>query len=223
MKKKFTHLFFFLLLFGVSSMSFGQGITVSGKVVTQEDGQPLPGVTVLVQNSNVGTVTDIDGNYTINVPSGSNVLTFSFMGFKSQTVSINNRSRVDVSMVSDTEQLSEFVVTAFGLTQEKKKLAFSQQEVGSSEIMASREQNVVDALNAKVAGVQVTRQGGAAGAGSSIVIRGIQSISGQNQPLFVVDGVPVNNAFRSSTGTSSGVDNANRAIDINPNDIESIS
>jgi TonB-linked SusC/RagA family outer membrane protein len=223
MRKNFTLLVFFLSAFCLSLQGFGQSLSVSGNVTSQEDGMPLPGVSILVQGTNTGTVTDLDGNYSINVPSGNSVLTFSFIGFGAETVRVNNRSTIDVVMSPDTEQLGEVVVTAFGLTQEKKKISFSQQEVGSAEILASREQNVVDALNAKVAGVQVTRQGGSAGAGSSIVIRGIQSISGQNQPLFVVDGVPINNSFRASIGTSGGVDYANRAIDINPNDIESIS
>ncbi|MBW3466458.1 SusC/RagA family TonB-linked outer membrane protein [Arthrospiribacter ruber] len=223
MRKNFTLLIFLFSAFCLGHHGFGQGMAVSGNVTSQEDGMPLPGVSILVQGTNTGTVTDIDGNYSINVPSGNSVLTFSFIGFGAETVRVNNRSTVDVVMSPDTEQLGEVVVTAFGLTQEKKKISFSQQEVGSAEILASREQNVVDALNAKVAGVQVTRQGGSAGAGSSIVIRGIQSISGQNQPLFVVDGVPINNSFRASIGTSGGVDYANRAIDINPNDIESIS
>lgn len=223
MKQKFTvSITLFFLLFGISFTGFSQTL-VSGKVISQEDEQPLPGVSVLVQNTNIGTVTDIDGNYSINVPEGRNTLTFSFIGYKRQVIAVNNRTSINVSMVTDTEQLGEVVVTAFGLTQEKKQISFSAQEVGGSEILASREQNVVDALNAKVAGVQVTRQGGSAGAASSIVIRGIQSISGQNQPLFVVDGVPINNSFNATIGTSGGVDYANRAIDINPNDIESIS
>lgn len=223
MKQKFTNpMLFLLMMFGFVFQAYAQ-TTVRGRVVAQEDGQPLPGVTVLVQGTSVGSVTDIDGNYIINVPSGSNTLIFSFIGYRRQTVAINNRTTLNITMVSETEQLSEVVVTAFGLTQEKKKISFAAQEVDGSELIASREQNIVDALNAKVAGVQVTRQGGSAGAASSIVIRGIQSISGQNQPLFVVDGVPINNSFNATVGTAGGVDYANRAIDINPNDIESIS
>lgn len=224
MRKKFTSIFLLcLLILSVPMMVNAQQLTVRGKVVSQEDGQPLPGVTILVQNTSIGSVTDIDGNYTISAPSANSVLTFSFIGFKSQAIPLNGRSVVNVNMVTDTEQLSEVVVTAFGLTQEKKKISFAAQEVRGDEILASREQNIVDALNAKVAGVQVTRQGGSAGAASSIVIRGIQSISGQNQPLFVVDGVPINNSFNATLGTAGGVDYANRAIDINPNDIENIS
>ncbi|WP_194777698.1 SusC/RagA family TonB-linked outer membrane protein [Pararhodonellum marinum] len=222
MKHLFTKIMavFFLSLFCLSLSAQAQ--TVRGKVTDQSSGEPIPGVSVLVQNTNVGSVTDIDGNYVIEVPSGNQNLVFSFIGFESQTIAVNNRSTLDVRLRQDVTDMQEVVVTAFGLTQEKKKISFSAQEVNSTEIMQSREQNVVDALNAKVAGVQVTRQGGSAGAGSSIVIRGIQSISGQNQPLFVVDGVPVNNSFRASIGTSGGVDYANRAIDINPNDIETI-
>lgn len=222
MMKKITYPVLFLLVFLLSIPLYAQQ-TVSGRVTSQEDGEPLPGVSVVIQGTTTGTVTDLDGLYSIEVPQASATLQFSFIGFESQNVPVRNRSTIDVAMSATVSQLTEVVVTAFGLTQEKKRLAFSQQEVGSTEITASREQNVVDALNAKVAGVQVTRQGGSAGAGSSIVIRGIQSISGQNQPLFVVDGVPINNSFRASIGTSAGVDYANRAIDINPNDIESIS
>lgn len=222
MKRKFTGLLLFLWLtsFGIPEV-FAQNVTIRGKVTSRDDGQPLPGVTVLVQNSTIGTVTDIDGNYSINVPSENNILTFSFIGFVGQSVEINNRSTVDVVMVTDTRQLSEVVVTAFGIEQDKKSLVSATQEVKSQEISLSREGNLVDALNAKVAGVQITRQAGSAGAASSIVIRGMSSISGENQPLFVIDGIPVNNEFRTRS-RSSGVDVSNRAIDINPNDIESI-
>jgi len=128
MKRKITNLilFFLVIIIGIPEV-LAQDITVRGKVTSREDGQPLPGVTVLIQNTTVGTVTDIDGNYSINVPSGSNVLTYSFIGFVGQTIQINNRSTIDVVMVTDTRQLSEVVVTAFGLTQEKKKISFSAQ------------------------------------------------------------------------------------------------
>lgn len=221
MRKKFTLLLTLGLMVFWASPLLAQ-TTISGKVTTNEDGEPLPGVSVLVEGTSIGAVTDIDGLYSINVPSGRTTLSFSFIGYKRQSIAIGNMNTINVVMEPDTEQLTEVVVTAFGLTQEKKKISFAAQEVDETEIIASREQNIVDALNAKVAGVQVTRQGGAAGAASSIVIRGNQSISGQNQPLFVVDGVPINNSFNATIGTSGGVDYANRAIDLNPNDIESV-
>lgn len=222
MRKCFTRLKIPFLLFLFSSgMAVAQEVTVGGKVSSQEDGAPLPGVSVLVQGSQVGTVTDLDGNYSINVPAGNAVLEFSYIGFNRQTVQVRNRATVNVALTPDIAQLSEVVITAFGIEREKKALVSSTQEVKGRELFLSREPNMVDALNAKVAGVQVTRQGGSAGAASSIVIRGMSSISGENQPLFVVDGIPINNSFRTTT-RSSGVDVPNRAIDINPNDIESM-
>lgn len=211
-----------LFLFCAVGLALAQDRVVTGTVTSAADGAPLPGVNVIVKGTSVGSITDVDGRYQISVPVNGRSLVFSYIGFVSEEIEIANRSTVNMQMFADIKELSEVVVTAFGLTQEKKQIAFAAQEVDGSEILASREQNVVDALNAKVAGVQVTRQGGSAGAASSIVIRGIQSISGQNQPLFVVDGVPINNSFNATIGTSGGVDYANRAIDINPNDIETI-
>jgi TonB-linked SusC/RagA family outer membrane protein len=198
-----------------------QEITVTGRVASTDDQAALPGVSVFVKGSQTGTVTDAEGRYTISVPSPSSVLVISFIGYKTIEVPVQGRSTVDVSLESDITQLGEVVVTAFGIAQEKKALISATQEVTGKELGLSRETNLVDALNAKVAGVQITRQGGSAGAASSIVIRGLSSISGENQPLFVVDGVPINNSYRTTSRTAS-VDAPNRAIDINPNDIESI-
>ncbi len=197
--------------------------TISGRVVSSDDGSALPGVNVLLKDTQTGTVTDSDGRYTINASGESVVLVYSFIGFVTAEVDAAGRSVVDVTLTADVTQLGEVIVTAFGIAQEKKSIGFAAQEVTGSEIVQSREANVVDALNAKVAGVQVVRQGGSAGAGSSILIRGTSSVSGNNQPLFVVDGIPINNDFKTNFGTSSGVDYANRAIDLNPNDIENIS
>ncbi|MBX2958236.1 MAG: SusC/RagA family TonB-linked outer membrane protein [Cyclobacteriaceae bacterium] len=206
----------------ISLTAFGQERTVTGKVSSSEDGLTLPGVNVVVKGTSTGTMTDASGNYSIQVPSSA-VLVFSYVGYSTQEVTVGSNTVVDVILQFDAKTLSEVVVTAFGLEQQKKALGFAVQEVKGDEILQSRESNIVDALNAKIAGVQVVRQGGSAGAGSSILIRGTSSVSGNNQPLFVVDGIPINNSFRASIGTSSGVDYANRAIDLNPNDIESVS
>lgn len=222
MKKGYTKfLVICMLTLLTGTHLWAQEISVAGKVTSQDDGSPLPGVSVLVQGTTTGTVTDLDGAYSISVPAGTTVLEFSYIGFKRQSVQLRDRSTVNVALVPDISQLSEVVVTAFGIEQDKKALISATQEVKGRELFLSREPNMVDALNAKVAGVQVTRQGGSAGAASSIVIRGMSSISGENQPLFVIDGVPIDNSFR-STSRSSSVDVPNRAIDINPNDIESI-
>jgi TonB-linked SusC/RagA family outer membrane protein len=198
-----------------------QETTVTGKVTSSDEGTALPGVSILVKGSQTGTVTDSDGKYTISVPSSSSTLVFSFIGYKTVEQNLDGRTNIDIVMETDVAQLGEVVVTAFGIAQEKKALISATQEVAGKELLLSKETNVVDALNAKVAGVQITRQAGSAGAASSIIIRGLSSISGENQPLFVVDGIPINNSFRTNN-REAGVDVSNRAIDINPNDIETI-
>ncbi len=218
MKKVFTNL---ILLLGLLDVGAFAQQTISGRV-TSETGEALPGVSILLKDTSVGTVTDIDGNYTLSITDGAQALVFSFVGYQTTEVPISARTVIDVQMTPDVRQLSEVVVTAFGLSQQKKAVTNAIQEIDGDELVKSKEANLVDAINSKVAGVQVIRQGGSAGAGSSITIRGNSSVSRSNQPLFVVDGIPVNNSFRSSTGAGTGVDNANRAIDINPNDIESM-
>jgi TonB-linked SusC/RagA family outer membrane protein len=210
-----------LLVLCYSLNVLAQERTITGKVSSSDDGLALPGVNVLVRGTSAGTITDSDGNYSIRVPGESAVLVFSYVGYTTQEIAVSSNSVINVVLVMDSKRLGEVVVTAFGLEQQKKTLTFSVQEVSSKEILQSRETNIVDALNAKVAGVQVTRQGGSAGGAASITIRGSSSISGENQPLFVVDGIPINNSFRTFSRSSS-VDVSNRAIDINPNDIESI-
>jgi TonB-linked SusC/RagA family outer membrane protein len=201
--------------------AYSQGQNITGRVTAAADRTGIPGVNVLVKGSNRGTLTDPEGRYNIQASTGE-ILVFSFIGYTTQEIPVGNSNSINVTLAEDVKNLDEVVVTAFGISQEKKALPYAVQEVKAAEITQSREANLVDALNSKVAGVQVTRQGGAAGAGSSIVIRGNSSISGNNQPLFVVDGIPVNNSFRTTTAASSGVDVSNRAIDLNPDDIESM-
>src|SRR5690554_3867795 len=193
MKTNLRVMLMLILLFAFLSISsHAQAQTVSGKVVSAEDGAGLPGVNVVLQGTTIGTVTDIDGNYTLDAPSNG-TLVFSFIGFTTQQVAISNRSVVDVQLSSDIQQLSEVVVTALGIVREERSLGYSTQEVGAEELNKTRESNVVNALSGKVAGVQITGSGGTLGGSSRITIRGINSISGNNQPLFVVDGVPMAN------------------------------
>ncbi len=201
--------------------ALAQEKVVSGKVTSGEDNNVLPGVNVVVKGVNKGAVTDAEGNYKVSLPAGANILVFSYIGYLTQEMEVGTRSVVDVVMKVDARQLNEVVVTALGLTQQKKSLTYSVQELKGAEIIQAREANIVNALNGKVAGVQIVSNGGSVGAGASINIRGKNSFTGNSQPLFVIDGVPVSNAFRG--GGSSGVDVANRAVDINPDDIESIS
>ena len=206
---------------------FYQGRAVNGNVTSRDDGVPLPGVSVLIKGTQTGTVTDVDGNYTIGVPDEASVLVFSFIGYKTQEASVEGRTNINVSLDADVTQLTEVVVTSFGIEQEKQSLGFSVQELDGEAIVQMRQPNVVSSLQGQVAGVQITNSGGAPGMSSRILIRGITSLDPgvNNQPLFVVDGIPVDNStFEAAPGSFENTPRglSNRAIDINPNDIESV-
>src|SRR5690606_29424778 len=181
-----------------------QDRTITGKITAAEGGEPIPGVSVLVKGTNTGTITDLDGNYEISVPSGATTLVYSYLGYTSQERQIGNENVINISLVSDIEDLSEVVVTAFGLEREKKSLTYTVQDVSAEELSQARELNVVNSLAGKVAGLSITRSGSGVGSDSRVILRGDRSIVGNSQPLYVVDGVP--------GGFS----------DINPDDIESI-
>lgn len=195
--------------------------TVSG-TVTDETGSTVPGVNVVLKGTTTGSTTDLDGNYRLSVPEEGGTLVFSFIGLAQQEIEIGARSVIDVMMASDVQQLTEVVVTAVGIERDKKALGYSIQSVDSDEITQSRETNIVNALNGKVAGVQITSSSGAAGASAYIKIRGNASLTQNNQPLFVVDGIPINNQSFQTEGGTAGVSQSNRAMDMNPQDIESV-
>ncbi|WKN41315.1 SusC/RagA family TonB-linked outer membrane protein [Tunicatimonas pelagia] len=223
--KQFFYLLFGLALLGLcSASSFAQSRTVSGTVTADETGETLPGVNVLLQGTSTGTVTDIEGNYRISVDSDDAMLVFSFIGYEAQQQTVGNRSEVNVSLASDVAQLDEIVVTSFGIEQEKEALGYAVQELQAEELQEAQQPNLVNALQGRVAGVQITNSGGAPGMSSRIIIRGITSLdpNADNQPLFVVDGVPIDNStIESGTGnTPRGA--SNRVADLNPNDIESL-
>jgi len=213
-------LFLFLLFFGISS-AFAQERTISGKITAKEDGSPLPGVTVQIKGTNKGTQSDFDGNYSLQAESGVTLI-FSFVGTATQEVAVGDQTTVNVSMSNDDKVLSEVVVTAIGVESNKRALGYSVQNIDGDKVINARETNLVNALNSKVAGVQVVSSSGSPGASANIRIRGNTSINGSNSPLFVVDGVPINNS-ESNDNSTGGVDNSNRAVDINPNDIASLS
>ncbi|MBK6263461.1 SusC/RagA family TonB-linked outer membrane protein [Marivirga sp. S37H4] len=203
--------------------AWAQDRTVSGKVTDADTGEGLPGVNVLLKGTSTGVNTDLDGNYKISVPSDGGTLVFTFIGMAKSEVSVGSRSVIDVQMETDVQQLSEVVVTAFGLEREKKSLGYAVQDVSGSEITTARETNVVNSLSGKIAGVQITNGSGAPGSSSRVVLRGATSLTGNNQPLFVVDGIPINNTNYGNAGPFGGADAPNGAADINPDDIETIS
>ncbi len=218
MKKQ---LLVFLLFTIVSGHIFAQR-QISGKVTSGEDGSALPGVNVVVVGSQLGTITDVNGNYTLDVPNGAK-LKFSYIGYLDYEVEVGNQSIIDVVMEPDVKQLSEVVVTAFGIEKEKKALGYSVTELSGDEFTEAREINLGDALQGKIAGVNVANIGSGVAGSSRVVIRGNTSIAGNNQPLYVVDGVPIDNTQLGSAGMWGGADQGDGLVSINPDDIESIS
>lgn len=218
--KKF--LLFALSFMLATAVVFAQDKTISGKITAADDGSGLPGVNVVLKGTTTGAVTDVDGNYRIVVPGDGGVLVFSFIGFQTQEVTIGNQSVIDVSMSAEVTQLSEIVVTALGIERDEASLGYAVSQVSGDEVTKSGNSNVIDALNGKVAGVQISNSGGEPGAGTSMIIRGYTSINYSNQPLYIVDGIPINNDTQFG-GTIGGTSSANRAVDINPDEIESVS
>lgn len=216
----------FALIFVFAGSAFAQQRTVTGTVTSATDGLPLPGVTVVVQGSpGIGTVTDANGEFSLRVPDGSEALVFSFIGMEVQTITIGTTNVVDVVLETATEALEEVVVTALGIRREVKALGFSAQEIGEDDLSASRESNITNYLTGKVAGVQVSKTAAGAGGSTNVIIRGNSSIAGSNQPLYVVDGVPIinfSNDNRASAVVSADIDYGDGIGDINPQDVESI-
>lgn len=201
----------FLLLFSLLAIA-AQARVVTGVVTQASDGDVVIGASVQVKGVKGGAATDIDGKYSINVPDDNAVLVFSFVGLKAKEVKVGNRSVVDVVLDENSQLLEEVVVTAMGQSQAKSKLNFGVQELKSDEVVAGQSTNFVNTLQGKIAGVQVSTAGGSPNSASQIVIRAISSVNTaqSNEPLFVIDGMPVRGA-------------ASSAADINPNDIESMS
>ena len=195
---------------------------VKGKISMSSDNSSIPGATVLIKGTSKGTSTDINGDYSLTLTEQADTLQISFVGFITVEVAIAGRTVVDVSMVENTEQLSEFVVTALGISKEKKALGYAVAEVDVSKMTKARDANVVNTISGKVAGVQVSKTSGGPGTSSRIVIRGNKSISKSNQPLFVIDGVPMDNESRGGAGMWGGIDYGSPISDINPDDIESV-
>lgn len=219
MKLKFNG-FLVLLLVLVAQLTFAQERAVSG-TVSDNTGMPLPGVSVLVKGTKTGTQTDFDGKYSIKA-APNQVLIFSYIGMQSQELAASS-SNVNAKLKNDSVELESVVVTALGIKKDKKALGYATQEVKAAELTRGNNNSLAGALQGKLAGVQITPSSGAPGASSQIVIRGARSFTGNNTPLYIIDGMPVASQADYSTGNSvTGSDLANRAVDIDPNDIESI-
>ena len=222
--KKITLFLAFFVFVGVNLLQAQQKVT--GVITSSEDGSPIPGVNVVVKDQpTIGTATDIEGRYTLTVPSGANVLLFTSIGMEDKEVEINGQSEINLTMEPAFLTVDEVVVTALGISREKKALGYSVQEVGGEEITQAQQSDALSALQGRVAGVQI-RSSTNMGGSNKVTIRGATSITGNNSPLIVVDGVPLDNSSYNSTSTQSGgggIDYGNMMNDVPTNEIASIS
>ena len=224
--KRFLFLLSLLLFAGFNLHA--QGVQISGNVTSAEDGSALPGVSVVVQGTTIGAVTDFEGNYTILAPDDQGTLMFSFVGMLTQQIPIEGRTTINIVLEPSTTALDEVVVTALGMTRTEKSLGYSVQSVESEDLSKANTSDIVNAIAGRTAGVQITSSSGTPGASTFMTIRGSASITGDNEPLFVIDGMPivtgngemaVTNRDPYSTG---GTGSSSRSIDLNPEDIASM-
>ena len=206
----------------LQEVQHGKNIVVKGKVV-DKGGEAVIGANIVVKGTSTGAVTDLDGNYTLSV-SPNATLVFSYIGMKSQTVAVNNRKQIDVTLEDEAKAIDAVVVTALGIKRSEKALSYNVQKVDNTALTKVKEANFVNSLSGKVAGVNITRSSAGIGGATSVVMRGSKSIKGSNNVLYVVDGMPIGNASRGGDGSDYGRPGSGEGIsDFNSDDIESIS
>ena len=219
-------LLLFLVFYRLVLSANAQQKPITGTVTGVADGQPVTGCTVQLKGTTIGTVTDINGKYTLAVPQNSMTLVFSYIGMKKQEVEIGGRSVIDVSLEAEVKGLDEVVVTAFGISRAKKALGYAVQDVKNDVIERTGNTDLSGAMQGKLAGIDIKPSSGMPGASSQITIRGARSFTGNNNPLYVIDGMPVASGSDIQSGAGgnfslegdgvTGSDISNRAIDINP-------
>jgi TonB-linked SusC/RagA family outer membrane protein len=216
---------FFVYMFMVATISLhAQERTISGRVTSVEDGSALPGVNVVVKGTTTGAFTDSNGNYRLAFSGSGTTLVFTFIGLKTTEVEIGSQTTIDVQMAEEVSQLNEVVITALGIERNRNELAYSAQQINGSDVSSNRSVNFVNSLSGKVSGVDI-KTSNTMGGSTNVVIRGYKSISGNNQALFVIDGIPVSNANLNTAAQRSGgvgTDFGNAAADINPDNVESV-
>ena len=206
----------------LQEVQHGKNIVVKGKVV-DKGGEAVIGANILVKGTSTGAVTDLDGNYTLSV-SPNATLVFSYIGMKSQTVAVNNRKQIDVTLEDEAKAIDAVVVTALGIKRSQKALSYNVQEVKSDALTAVKDANFMNALSGKVAGVNINTSAAGVGGATRVVMRGVKSINSDNNALYVIDGVPIFNVNNGSTsGEFSSQPGGEGISDINPDDIESMS
>lgn len=208
-------------LSSASSVTNAQGV-VKG-VVTDSDGNPLPGVYVVVKGSTIGVITGADGSYSLTVPSDASALQFSFLGMKTQEILIGDQTVINVTLLEGAISLSDVVVTALGIKREAKALSYSVSKVDGENVAQSHETNIANALSGKIAGVFVSHPASGASGSSKVLIRGNNSLRSNSQPLYVIDGIPISNLSTDYSSQWGGFDYGDGISNINPDDIETMS
>ncbi len=213
----------FLLALLCGNLVFAQERIISGTVTSHQDGIPIPGVTVVVPGTTQGTISDLNGLYQIVVPDGKDSLEYRFIGMQTERILLGERQVIDIALRPELYTVDEVVVTALGISRESKSLGYSVTAVNSEELTEGNNRSALNALQGKVAGVNITSASGAPGASTRILVRGVSSLTGSNQPLFIIDGVPITNSQSGSSSINGGTDFGNKINDLNPEDIESVS
>ncbi len=222
MKKRIVQGFFLAAMILLAISVGAQQRTVTGTVTSQEDGASLTGVSVIVEGTTTGTTTDAQGKFSLNVPASAQKLTFSYQGYITQTVSIQS-GQMNISLTRDVQQLTDVVVTALGIARAEKSLTYGAQVVQSSDVNTAKETNLINSLQGKVSGLVITRSATGPGGSSKVQLRGNRSITGGNEPYYVIDGVPLNTGRRESGGGDFGGRDGGGGISmLNPDNIESI-
>lgn len=210
-----------IVFFALTGFTVFAQRTISGTIL-DSDSKGMPGVNVIVKGTSAGTTSDADGHYNLSVNEGATTLVYSFIGYATQEVEVGTRTSIDVSMLEDIRQLNEVVVTALGIERSTKALQYSVSEVSGENFTKARENNLGAQLAGRIAGVNVIKPATGPAGSTRIVIRGNKSIGGQNQPLYVIDGVPMDNSNYGSAGIWGGKDEGDGLTSMNPDDIESI-
>jgi TonB-linked SusC/RagA family outer membrane protein len=222
MQTRFSKPIALLCIIVLSSFSLSAQKTVRG-IVLDEEGFTLPGATIMVENTTIGVTTGLDGDFILELPEGQHIVIVSFMGYEAKRVSFEDRDFAEIVLSPALARLEEFVITALGIKREAKALGYSVQQVEGEALGNTNRMNPLSGLMGQVAGLQIGSSGSGAGGSSKILIRGANSLTGSNDPLFVVDGVPIDNSGGSSGGLFGGFDYGNAINNINLDDIESIS
>jgi TonB-linked SusC/RagA family outer membrane protein len=195
---------------------------VTGRVTSQSDGLPIPGVNVSEKGTTNGTITDMEGTYTLTVSQDEATLVFSFIGMETQEVLVNGLTTINVNLAESAFQMDEVVVTALGIKRQEKTLTYAQQTVGADELLKARDPNFMNSLSGKASGVEIKKSSSGAGGSTKIELRGSKSLSGTSDPLFVIDGIPMANNKGGQPGMWGGTDQGDGLSQINPDDIESL-